>query len=131
MDEPAIILVVDDDDDFREMLAVTLLGEGYAPVTASSGREALDVLRKGCKPALLLLDFYMPGMNGDAFLRESRAMVGFVDVPAIMMTGDHLVLDSAASREANAVLRKPFRPEVAVGTIKGLLGMRSSRAPLA
>ena len=128
MDEDVTILIVDDDDDCCEMLAAALAIEGYASVTAKSGQEALDALRSGCVPSLILLDFYMPGMNGDAFLRESRSMLRFTAIPAIMMTSDHLVLDSAASREANAVLRKPFRPEVVVGTVKGLLGIRSSRA---
>ena len=128
MDETVTILIVDDDNDCCEMLAAALTIEGYASVTAKSGQEALEALRGGCVPSLILLDFYMPGMNGDAFLRESRSMLPFTAVPAIMMTSDHLVLDSAASREANAVLRKPLRPEVVVGTIKGLLGIRSSKS---
>ena len=128
MDELVTILIVDDDDDCREMLAAALAIEGYAAVTARSGQEALHALRDGCVPSLILLDFYMPGMNGDAFLSESRSMLALTEVPAIMMTSDHRILDSVASREANAVLRKPLRPEVVVGTIKGLLGIRSSRA---
>jgi CheY-like chemotaxis protein len=128
MEEDVTILIVDDDADCCEMLATALAIEGYAAVTARSGEEALNALRGGCIPSLILLDFYMPGMNGDAFLRESRSMLRFKAVPAIMMTSDHLILDGAPSREANAVLRKPLRPEVVVGTIKGLLGIRSSRS---
>ena len=54
------ILVVEDNDDVREMMAVTLELEGHKVTTAANGRQALAVLENGLKPSLILLDLMMP-----------------------------------------------------------------------
>ena len=61
------ILVVEDNEDVRDMMAVTLQLEGHEVVTAANGRLALDALRHGVEPCVILLDLRMPVMNGWEF----------------------------------------------------------------
>ncbi len=67
------ILVVDDDHDMRVCIRETLESADYLVSTAANGRDALDRLRSGLSPALILLDLDMPVMNGLTFLRQKEA----------------------------------------------------------
>ncbi|HEY5672124.1 MAG TPA: response regulator [Malonomonas sp.] len=79
------ILLVDDVDLFLELERTYLDGCGYDLVTASSGEEALQRLDK-ISPDLLLLDFYMPGMDGDEVCRMIRKNPRWAKLPIIMVT---------------------------------------------
>ncbi|HWP34348.1 MAG TPA: TIGR02266 family protein [Thermodesulfobacteriota bacterium] len=79
------ILVVDDVRLFRELVEVLLAGSGYRVVTAASGRDALELARRE-PPDLILLDLYMPGMDGEATCRAIREDPRLADVPVIMVT---------------------------------------------
>ena len=79
------ILLVDDVDLFLELERAYLDGCGYELVTASSGEEALQRLDK-VAPDLLLLDFYMPGMDGDEVCRTIRKNPRWGKLPIIMVT---------------------------------------------
>jgi CheY-like chemotaxis protein len=80
------LLVVDDDEDIREALHELLALEGYAVSTARHGREALDMLRGGLTPSVILLDIMMPVMNGYEFLEERRDDPQLAQVPVIVMS---------------------------------------------
>jgi CheY-like chemotaxis protein len=64
------ILLVEDDRDIRDGLREFLEGEGCAVETASNGREALDALRSAGRPCVILLDLFMPVMDGYQFLTQ-------------------------------------------------------------
>src|SRR2546428_350964 len=66
------VLVVDDDLAVRESMRSVLEGEGYAVTAAENGLEALQHLRNGLRPEVILLDLLMPVMDGWQFLRELR-----------------------------------------------------------
>jgi two-component system, chemotaxis family, chemotaxis protein CheY len=70
--KPADVLVVDDEPDLRDTMCAILEAEGYRVETASNGREALDSLRAGSRPRLVLLDLTMPVMNGYEFLEHLK-----------------------------------------------------------
>ena len=79
------ILVVDDEESIADLLAEFLASEGYRSVVAHSGREALlSALRE--RPALILCDWMMPGMNGAQFLAELRRRPATTHVPVVMMS---------------------------------------------
>ena len=59
----ATVLIVDDEEDIRQILAYNLIKEGFTVMTASRGDEALELIYKQ-KPDLILLDVMMPGMDG-------------------------------------------------------------------
>ena len=66
------VLLVDDDDDVRDSLALVLRDEGYQVETASNGKEALDKLERMPPPGLVVLDLMMPVMNGWTTLEQMR-----------------------------------------------------------
>ncbi len=106
MKEPRRILVVDDDDTFRELVEATLGDEGYAVDTAPNGLAALEVASR-FRPHLILLDLRMPLQDGPSFIKAYRktkppraavAVVSAVRDPVI----------AAARIGADAFLAKPF-----------------------
>jgi CheY-like chemotaxis protein len=101
------ILVVEDDDALREALAVFLETEGFPPVEASNGAEALRCLRATGAFCLILLDLYMPVMDGWAFRAEQLRDPDLAAIPVIVISADGSVDRNAADLGAVAALRKP------------------------
>jgi CheY-like chemotaxis protein len=103
----ANILVVEDNDDVREMMAVTLELEGHEVATAINGRDALNKLHSGEKPCLILLDLMMPVMNGWEFQRELEhdPDPGLRDVPIVVVSA--ATNEMMKRTEAAAYLPKP------------------------
>ena len=112
----ATVLVVDDDNDVREFLAVSLDSLGYNVVEASSGREGLDKLAARA-PDLILLDYAMPGMHGGEVARAAR--LSHPHVPIVFVTGyaatDQIV---AALGHDVPMLRKPFSVAQLAATVE-------------
>jgi CheY-like chemotaxis protein len=79
------VLVIDDDASALELLSRNLHGAGLEVVTASNGREGLD-LAKTLKPLAITLDVLMPGMDGWEILRALKADPETEDIPVIMVT---------------------------------------------
>jgi CheY-like chemotaxis protein len=79
------ILVVDDENIFRETLSVMLEQSGYRVSTAKDGEEALAMLDR-ITPDLILLDVHMPHLDGIAFLRQLRSHPKRKNVPVILLT---------------------------------------------
>lgn len=80
------ILLVEDDEIVRRAIQMVLEWEGYQVECASNGLEALDILRSGSRPCLILLDIMMPVLDGEQFrveqLRDSR----FSSIPVIVVS---------------------------------------------
>ena len=101
----ANILVVEDNDDVREMMAVTLELEGHDVATAINGRDALNKLQTGDKPSLILLDLMMPVMNGWEFRRALEKDPTLNRVPVVIVSA---ATDELMRRSPDAVyLPKP------------------------
>src|SRR5688572_29843435 len=86
----ALILLVDDFDDAREMYAEYLAVRGYRVVTASSGAEALEVAHRPERPTLILMDLRMLGMDGTTAMQSLRSEARFAAVPIIAFTAHAL-----------------------------------------
>lgn len=106
----APVLLIDDDDALRASLQEFLEQEGFLVVTARDGQRALDLLRSGELPALILLDFMMPVMNGSQFLAVKQREPRLRNIPVVML--------SAWTREwpgqamgVEHVLSKPIDPQ--------------------
>jgi CheY-like chemotaxis protein len=104
--QPASVLIVEDDADLREMMAQLLTMEGFASATASNGREALDYLRHGARPDVILLDLMMPVMDGWEFLREQHRDHDLAGLPVIILSA--LDPHRAGDTGAAVYLKKPL-----------------------
>jgi CheY-like chemotaxis protein len=105
------IMVVDDLVDHRELLSQVLVDLGYAVDTAGDGRSALAAIRNGSPPQLVLVDFWMPGINGNQFLAALRAEPDAArsKIPVVVMTADaDGVAELLASSPPDLLLEKPF-----------------------
>jgi CheY-like chemotaxis protein len=89
------ILIVDDDADIREALLDVLADHGFYAVAVKNGREALDHLRLGARPRLILLDAMMPVMDGVSFRREQLVDPELSALPVLMISaGSRAALDA-------------------------------------
>jgi CheY-like chemotaxis protein len=100
------ILIVEDDADLREMMAQLLTLEGFRAETVANGRDALEYLRRGDPPDLILLDLMMPVMDGWEFRRQQREDPALANVPVVVLSA----LDQArvADLGGTAFLKKPL-----------------------
>jgi CheY-like chemotaxis protein len=99
------VLIVEDDEDLREMMAHLLTLEGFEAATAANGREALDYLQTS-RPEVILLDLMMPVMDGWEFRRQQQADPNLAPVPVIVLSA--LDQARASNVDAAAFLKKPL-----------------------
>jgi CheY-like chemotaxis protein len=113
------VLVVDDDPANRHSVA-TLLGiDGHPADVAAHGREALNLLRAGCRPALILLDLMMPVMDGWAFLRQRRREAALAVIPVVVLSATGREEEAAVrTLGADAFLLKPVEPESLLNAVR-------------
>src|SRR5262245_6942739 len=81
------VLVVEDDAPTREVVGLILSSQGYATREAKNGQEALDRLRQGPPPGLILLDLAMPVMDGFEFRRRQLGDAALASVPVVVLSG--------------------------------------------
>lgn len=106
------ILVVDDDRDIRETLAVVLEIEGYETLCAENGQAALDLLEKTEPlPSLILLDLMMPVMDAWQFRARQKESPRLRDLPVVIISAGGNVEQKAQNLEAAGWLRKPLTIE--------------------
>src|SRR5437660_8457599 len=114
------ILVVDDDPDILQTLALCLSTEGYRVLMASNGKEALDMLAKE-RPNAILLDLMMPVMDGWQFVAELEKR-GWRKAPLLILSADRAVQGHASKLRAEAHLAKPFDLDELLGKVQQLTG---------
>jgi CheY-like chemotaxis protein len=101
-----LIVVVDDDQDIREIMKLVLEAEGYSVETAADGASAWKQITGSRRPSLILLDLIMPGMDGKSFVHMLRSGP-FASVPIVIVSGKKMDHDEVAATEADEVLIKP------------------------
>jgi DNA-binding response OmpR family regulator len=101
------IVVVEDDQQLREIIAETLREDGYAVETADNGKAALGLVRR-FTPDLLLIDLMMPYMNGEEFTAHVRKIAGLESVPIIVVSAARRGPELGARIGAVEYLSKPF-----------------------
>ncbi|HEY0017047.1 MAG TPA: response regulator [Longimicrobium sp.] len=118
------ILLVDDEDDIREVAQMSLeMTAGWEVIAAPSGAEALR-LAQSERPDAILLDVMMPGMDGPATARELKARPETADIPIVLLTAKVQAADRRRFDDLGVagILSKPFDPMTLADEVSGVLG---------
>ena len=125
LEQPARILVVDDEEMIRVLLTYMLVEEGYKVITASDGQKAVDLLERE-QFDLIITDMVMPGLNGIEVLRAAKS----IDPrrPVIVITGYPSVgsVRHLVKIGADDYITKPFNVDLVKVTVAKLLEMRQA-----
>jgi DNA-binding response OmpR family regulator len=123
------VLVVDDDDLFRELVATILKRAGYRTVEAATGEEALDLAERE-RPELVVLDVHLPGISGHEVCQTLRA--GEDGPPVLFVSGERM---EAYDRVAGLLvggddyLVKPFAPDELLARMRALIRRARETTP--
>ncbi len=118
------ILIIDDEDDIREVAALSLeTVAGWEVIVANNGAAGLDRARQD-KPDAILLDVMMPGMDGPTTFRELQKSPSTASIPVILLTAKVQSADQRrfADLGVRAVLTKPFDPLTLANQMEKILG---------
>lgn len=117
------VLLVEDEEMVREVLALSLEEAGFTVLSARDGPDALALLRRGQMPDVVVADFSMPGMDGVTLIHEIQALRP--DLPAALLTGfaptDARLVEAGMQPGAFPVLRKPIAAPQLVAEVESLL----------
>ena len=102
------VLVVEDDSALREALSQVLSDEGYDMLSARDGLEAVNCLKKGNRPDVILLDLSMPVVNGWEFRMFQKRDPDLAQIPVILITAGGYTREEVAWLEPSALLPKPL-----------------------
>ena len=115
------ILVVDDDENIRQIVRLCLSDEGYAVDEAANGEAALAVIQE-FKPRLILLDLRMPVMDGWEFARRYRSTPG-PHVPIVAFVAALNATQDCADLEPATILTKPFDLDDLLAAVRNQLSL--------
>jgi CheY-like chemotaxis protein len=113
-------MIVEDDADLAAMLKLLLEAEGYAVETAVNG--AALALAASIRPAAILLDIMMPGMDGIEVAQQLRADPRTHPIPIVLMSAAHRLRERAQEVQVDRLLPKPFDVGQVLGIVEQLTG---------
>ncbi len=116
------VLVVDDEEDYRLIIKDVLEGAGFELRMANDGDEGLKALAD-YQPDVILLDWMMPRMDGEAFVQKLRTTEGMRDVPVVMLTVKQTSDDELEALHfgVDDFIVKPFQAEDLLARIRAVL----------
>jgi len=127
-----LVLIVEDEEDIRDLIEYNLKREGFETCAISRGDQALDVIEEK-RPGLVLLDLMVPGLNGIEICKRIRLNPKHKNLPIIMVTARGTESDIVIGLELGAddYIPKPFSPKELVARCKAVLRrqMSSSQPP--
>lgn len=115
---PKTVLVVDDSQSMRQMVAFTMKEAGYTVLEGGNGQEALDQLG-GRKVDLVVTDLNMPVMDGISLIKQIRAQPANKFTPILMLTTESQEAKKQEGKAAGATgwMVKPFDPQQLLGVV--------------
>ena len=118
------ILIVDDDADLVAFLFSVLVDEGFSIVAASHGQQAMDLLERGVRPHLILIDLMLPRISGFDLLNHIRTDRSLRTIPTIVMTES----SERPPIVADVVFQKPFDHNDLLAAIHRLITTAGSKS---
>jgi two-component system phosphate regulon response regulator PhoB len=124
------VLVVEDEEDIRELVSYHLLKEGYQVAGVGSGEEALATATAQ-PPDLILLDLMLPDVDGLTVCQRLRSQPRTKAVPIVMLTakGEEADIVGGLNLGANDYVTKPFSPKVLMARVRAVLRHRNEAPP--
>src|ERR1700722_11640136 len=123
-----LILIIDDEDDIREVAALSLEATaGWQIITASSGADGIRALTEAKRrPSAILMDVMMPGMDGPTTFRQMQLDPAVSGIPVLLLTAKVQGVDQRrfAGLGVAGVLFKPFDPLTLASQISSALGWK-------
>ncbi len=113
-----LVLIVDDDENILDFLGIALEDEGFKVLTARHGAAALEIVAQQ-PPGVIVLDLWMPVMDGWEFLRQYRAQPG-PHAAIIALTAAQYDASRTTEIEADAFLTKPFSLDSLIQLVESL-----------
>ena len=116
------VLIVEDDEDIRELVSYHLLKEGYQVASVASGEEALSMV-EGQPPDLIVLDVMLPGVDGMTVCQKLRSEPKTADIAVMMLTakGEEADIIRGLNLGATDYITKPFSPKVLLARVRAAL----------
>jgi two-component system alkaline phosphatase synthesis response regulator PhoP len=118
----ASVLIVEDEEDIRELVSYNLLRDGYHVATVCTGEEALVAVEKR-RPDLVVLDLMLPGIDGLSVCRRLKSGASTKEIPIVMVTakGEEGDVVAGLNLGADDYITKPFSPSVLMARIQAVL----------
>jgi two-component system response regulator MprA len=107
MSESPWVLIVDDDEDIRDVISMLLRRKGYDADSAADGLIALNRIRARGRPALVLLDLRMPNMSGSEFIAAVREDSLLRNISIVVLSGDAVAIQAVEGLGVQGYIRKP------------------------
>jgi len=125
------ILVVDDEQDIRDLVKYNLEKEGFDISPVTTGEEAIQIARK-IKPDLILLDLMLPGLDGLEVCKILKQEKETSEIPVIMLTAKGEESDVVTGLEIGAddYISKPFSPNVLIARVRAMMRRKKQAALL-
>ncbi len=120
-----LLAIIEDNQDSRETLEDALTSSGYRVIGFEDARVALELLERGEKPELILLDLMTPHMDGWTFRLEQKKRAALRDIPVIAISGDSSA--KAAAMDVAAYLRKPIELDRLLLTVEQVLAVSARK----
>jgi CheY-like chemotaxis protein len=123
MNQPAVILVVDDEAHILHVVSLKLRNAGFSVITAENGEEGLDAAIQH-RPDLIITDYQMPLMSGIEMCTRIKADERISQVPALMLTARGFSIPPQTLAQTNivSVLSKPFSPREVLQKVQEIVG---------
>jgi two-component system cell cycle response regulator DivK len=117
------ILVVDDNEDNRQILIDLLSGAGYEVIEAVTGLDAVTIATREV-PDLVLMDIQLPGIDGHEATRRIKSQPALARIPVIAVTSYALAGDDRKAAEAGCddYVTKPYSPRALLAKVRVILG---------
>jgi two-component system, OmpR family, phosphate regulon response regulator PhoB len=120
-----IILVVDDDLPILALMRSLLREFGFEAVTAESGREAIEAVRKR-RPSAALIDKNMPGMTGAELIRALRNEPDFDGLPILILSGEPVTPTELKTLGADGAVLKPFDIQALIAQLRSFTAVEQT-----
>jgi two-component system, OmpR family, alkaline phosphatase synthesis response regulator PhoP len=116
------VLVVEDEEDIRELVSYNLLKEGYQVAGVASGEAALAAV-EAKPPDMILLDLMLPGLDGLSVCRKLKGNPLTASIPVVMLTakGEETDIVAGLNMGADDYVTKPFSPKVLLARLQAVL----------